>query len=174
MQWETRLKETAIFYIISWSVLRKCVNFMRPLMEEFWFCVDSGEEVNFMGFLKMAGFHGSVKSMIAMEKMHSSSCHGGNFYCSLLNFYFLCTSVPLTHIMHSRPLPHLVVSSCEYFTLLDGCIVLWSSDDRNPWLPTKEVQCVNVGGGRAWKVRNTKYSLGDFVFYGNASSFHAI
>lgn len=107
-------------------------------------------------------------------KKHSSSCHGGNFYCSLQKFYFLCTSVPLTHIMHSGPLAHLVVSSCEYFTLLDGYIVLWSSDDRNPWLPTKEVQCVNVGGGRAWKERNTKYSPGDFVFYGNSSLFHAI
>lgn len=106
-------------------------------------------------------------------KMHSS-CHEGNFYCNFQNFYFLCISVHLIHIMHSGPLTHLVVSSCEYFTLLDRCIVLWSSDDRNPWLATKEVQGANVGGGRAWKVRNTKYSPGDFVFYGNASLFNAI
>lgn len=173
MQWDTRLKEAAIFYINSWSVLRKCVNFMRAPMEKFWFCVDSGEKVNFMGFLKMAGFHWFHEIYDSHGKMHSF-CHRGNFYCSLQNFCFLCTSVPLTHIMHSGPLPHLVVSFCEYFTLLDGCIVLWSSDDRNPWLPTKEVQCADVGGGRAWKVRNTKYSPGDFVFYGNASLFHAI
>lgn len=41
---------------------------MTALMEKFWFCVDSGEKVNFMGFLEKAGFHGSMKSMTAMEK----------------------------------------------------------------------------------------------------------
>lgn len=79
--------------------------------------MDSGEKVNFMGF------HWFREIYDSHGKMHSS-CHGVNFYCGLQNFYFLCTSVPLAHIMHSGPLPHLVVSSCEYFTLLDGCIVL--------------------------------------------------
>lgn len=77
-----RSKESAIFFIISWGLLRKCANFMGTRREKFWFHVDSSEKVNFMGFLKMAGF-------LRIHEIYDS--HGENglllswskFQCSL-------------------------------------------------------------------------------------------
>lgn len=172
MQWETRLKETAILY-----------NFMGSSKEICQFYGGSyGKILISCGFRWKGKCHGISKngwiSLVPWNLWqawkNAQFLSWSKFLLRSAELYFLCTSVPLTHIIHSGPLPHLVVSSCEYFTLLDGCIVLWSSDDRNPWLPAKEVQRASVCGGRAWKIRNTKYSPGVFIFYGNTSLFYAI
>lgn len=130
-----------------------------------------GWKDKFLGLLKLGGFLEFFEICDSHGQMHSS-CHGVNFYCGLQNFLF-CVHLCLWH-MHYGPPPHLVFSSCEYFMLLDGCIALWSSDDRNPWLPTKEVQRANeCNGERVWKTRNTKPNTGLQVlcFHANTSLF---
>lgn len=146
---------------------------MGALMEKFWFYVDSGAKGKFHG-ISENGWISLVPWNLWQPWKHAQSFSWSKILLRSAELYFLCTSVPLTHVVHAGPLPPLVVSSCEYFTLLDGCIVLWSSDDRDLWLPTREVQCETVCGGKGVKIRNTKYSLGDFVFYGDASLFYAI
>lgn len=86
-----RSKESAIFFIISWGLLRKCANFMATRREKFWFHVDSSEKVNFMGFLKMAGF-------LRIHEIHDSHRENGlllswsKFQCSLAKKFISYTS----------------------------------------------------------------------------------
>lgn len=173
MQWESGLKETAIVCTISWGLPRECANVMGALMEKFWFYVDSGEKGKFHG-ISGNGWISLVPWNLWEPWKHARSFSWSKILLWSAELYFLWISVPLTHVVHAGPLPHLVGSSCEYLTLLHGCTALWSSDDGNPWPPTREAQCESVCGGKGVRMRNTKCSPGDFIFCDNASLFYAV
>lgn len=173
MRWENRLKETEIFYIISWGLPRKHTNFMGALTEKFWFHVDSGEKVNFMGFLNMAGFywfheiydsHGKNAQFLSWSKflLRPVELLFSVYICSSDTYYAFWTSS----------------SSCSLFLWIlytswwmHSALILRWQKSMTAYKGGSACKCV---WERAWKIWNTKYSPGDFIFYHNTSLFYAV